>query len=43
MRMNQADEILKLETIKMNKFQAMKQIGINDKYSGQLLKKKIQL
>ena len=43
MRMNQADEILKLETIKMNKFQAMKQIGISDKYTGQLLKKKIQI
>ena len=38
MRMNQADEILKLETIKMNKLQQMKQIGIIDKYAGSLAK-----
>lgn len=43
MRMNQADEILKLETIKMNKLQAMKMIGISDKYTGELAKKKIQI
>ena len=41
--MGQADEILKLETIKMNKLQQMKNIGISDKYAGELAKKKIQL
>lgn len=43
MRMGQADEILKLETIKMNKLQQMKQIGIIDKYAGTLAKKKIAI
>ena len=43
MRMNQADEILKLETIKMNKLQQMKQIGISDKYAGSLVKQKIKI
>jgi len=36
-----ADEILKLETIKDNKLNQMKTIGINDKYQYDLKSKKI--
>lgn len=43
MRMGQADEILKLESIKMNKLQQMKAIGISDKYTIELAKKKVTL
>jgi hypothetical protein len=40
-RVAQADEILKLETIKQNKMNQMRQMGISDKYQSELNKKKI--
>ena len=40
-RQKMADEILKLETIKDNKLNQMKTIGINDKYQTDLKSKKI--
>ena len=40
-RVAQADEILKLETIKTNKLNEMQQVGISDKYQSELARRKI--
>ena len=42
-RISQADEILKLETIKANKLQNLGQLGIQSKYLSELQKKKIAI
>lgn len=42
-RMAQADEILKLETIKQNKLAMLGTIGISSKYQAELQKKKIAI
>jgi hypothetical protein len=41
--MAQADEILKLETIKQNKLAMLGNIGISAKYQAELQKKKIAI
>lgn len=41
MRVNQADEVLKLETIKSKKIQLLQDLGIQGKYMGGLERKKI--
>lgn len=43
LRVAQADEILKLETIKTNKLNELKGYGINDKYLGELSRHKIAI
>ena len=43
LRVAQADEILKLETIKANKLNELKGYGISDKYIGELSRHKIAI
>ena len=43
LRQMQADEILRLETIKSNKINALKNTGIEDHYISTLAKKKVVL
>jgi len=41
MRVYQADEVLKLETIKSNKIQLLEDLGVEGKYMSGLARKKI--